>query len=76
MQLSVLMAPHLDVSKQHDHSISIRDNGRYSKYCTLVIIICQKYIIMLQTDYKLEQFVNRSPVYELVIQFLNWLACF
>ena len=31
---------------------------------------------MLRTNYKLDQFVNGPPVYKLVIQFLNWLACF
>ena len=31
---------------------------------------------MLQTNCKPDQFVNRAPVYELVIQSLNWLAHF
>ena len=31
---------------------------------------------MLRTDLKLDQFVNGPPVYEPVIQFLNWLARF
>ena len=31
---------------------------------------------MLQTNYKLDQFVNGPVVYKPVIQFLNWLARF
>jgi len=33
-------------------------------------------LYMLQTNCKLDQFVNGPPVYTLVVQFLNWLACF
>ena len=33
-------------------------------------------LYMLQTNCKLDQFVNGPPVYKPVIQFLNWLAGF
>ena len=33
-------------------------------------------LFMLQTDCKLDQFVNGPPVCKPVNRFLNWLACF
>ena len=33
-------------------------------------------VYMLQTDCKLDQFVNGPPVYKPVIEYLNWLARF
>ena len=38
--------------------------------------IASQYIRMLRNNYKLDQFVSGPFVYKLVIQFLNWLACF